>query len=100
MKMRAGLRVSRVGVPGTGQVTRLRDGQCEVRWRGGRRDRHPQTDLFWVGLTIHARGGVSGRIVTLGYERVKVRFDGGKCCWLTLGELAPRQPRPELLTEP
>jgi len=92
MKMRAGLRVSRVGFCGTGQVTRFRDGLCEVLWqRGGKRERHPPCDLLWCGLAVHTCDGRPGKVVELGYNKICVRLASGACAWMAPNEIAPRQ---------
>jgi hypothetical protein len=75
-------------------VVRVHADACEVLWRNGavKRELVPETELAWCGLQIHTRDQRSGRIVELGRETVRVRLEGGVCCWMSPGELAPRAP--------
>jgi hypothetical protein len=99
MHMRPGLEVIRLGFRGKGQVTRVKDGMCQVLWSGGKRDSHPQSELVWVGLHVHAHGAVPGRVISLGREKVQVRLSDGKCCWLNTNEFEPRHGKQEVAPE-
>lgn len=91
MHMRPGLAVVRLGVRGRGQVTDVENGMCRVVWPD-RRESHPQSDLFWVGLSIHTRDGRPGKVIELGARgRVRVRLGNGARCWMSADEIAPRE---------
>ena len=100
MHMRPGLQVARLGKAGKGQVTHVEGDRCEVQWGNHGREWLPQSDLLWRGLTIHTRDARTGRVIELGRERVYVRLGNGTCCWMSADELAPREPKQEVVAEP
>lgn len=93
--IRPGMQVIRLGFRGKGQVVAVdSDGLCEVFWqRGGKRERHPESDLVWCGLTVHTCDGRPAKVTALGYNKVRVRLSDRACCWMNADELAPRQPK-------
>jgi hypothetical protein len=93
--IRPGTRVARLGVRGLGGVIRVKDGRCLIRWAGGKKEEHLETELAWVGLTIHTLDGRAGTIVELSRRTadIRVRLMAGVSCWLNPDEIAPRQPK-------
>jgi hypothetical protein len=91
MHLKPGLQVVRVGQRGTGQVVGLDGADALVFWqRGGKRERLPQSELVWVGLTIHTRDGRPAKVTILGRVMIRVRFPDGTHCWMNTDEVAPR----------
>ena len=90
---RAGRQVIRLGFKGTGQVVGIDgDGLCEVFWqRSRKRECHPESDLVWCGLTVHTCDGRPGKVVALGYNKIRVRLSNGARCWMAAEEIARPQ---------
>jgi hypothetical protein len=90
--IRLGAQVLRLGARGKGQVVRVDGDMCEVLWgTGRRRESCLQTELAWVGLTLHTCDGRTVRVVDLGKRgNVRVRLPDGRCRWMDADELAPR----------
>jgi hypothetical protein len=100
MRMRPGLEVVRhIGAPRRGQVTSVKNGLCQVLWRGDRREWLAQSDLLWRGLTIHTVDGRPGKVIELGARRTRVRLGNGVCCWMRPDEIAPRESQPDITIE-
>jgi hypothetical protein len=63
--IRPGVAVVRLGARGRGQVIRIDGDTCEVAWRQGRtHERHPLSELAWLGLKASDSrwpGGAGGR---------------------------------------
>lgn len=96
MHMRPGLEVLRQDMPnfGKGQIVGIDNGVCMVLWqRGHKRECHAECDLLWRGLAVHTCDGRPGKVVTLGYNRVRVRLSSGACPWMPVDDLARREPK-------
>jgi len=98
--IRPGLQVIRLGFRGKGQIVGIdSDGLCEVLWQRGAQ-RHPECDLVWCGLTVHTCDGRPGKVVALGYNKVRVRLSNGTRCWMSADEFARPQSNQDVVAEP